>query len=421
MPLRFPRNSPTPEQIEADMNADYSFSNKKKKKKNILRQAVEFPFKAVREIAKPVVKVLPKGIRKNLHVIGAIGGSLIGGPIGGIAGGSLGGAARGGRHPMDHALGGAALGGLSGYALSGLGSGFGGGASSLIPGASGAGGAVAPGVAGGSGGLFGSSGILNSLIGGGGGLGTLLNTGLLATSIGGAVKARKKKDPRESETLQDAIDRSKGKRNSASSADWNKPLATRGPMKQPPRGYRGTNWNYFPSPEEQEEQLRRVNEEIAQEIPQSQQIIQRREPQEIPEGYASGGYVEDYYRGKNGGQSDKRLVKVRPKSYIVNSTTVSLAGDGNSENGAKMIKDWAKSFQNGHFFNEDNSRVMKAYVSDGELKLRPEEVMGIGNGDINNGVKIIKKMENRLRKHKGVNKFLPPKSKSLDIYAGIKR
>jgi len=131
----------------------------------------------------------------------------------------------------------------------------------------------------------------------------------------------------------------------------------------------------FPSPEEQEEQLRRVSEEIAQEIPQSQQIIQRREPQEIPEGYASGGYVEDYYRGKNGGQSDKRLVKVRPKSYIVNSTTVSLAGDGNSENGAKMIKDWAKSFQNGHFFNEDNSRVMKAYVSDGELKLRPEEVM----------------------------------------------
>jgi len=145
---------------------------------------------------------------------------------------------------MDHALGGAALGGLSGFALSGLGSGFGGGASSLMPGATGTGGGVAPGLFGGSG-LFGSSGLMNSLIGGGGGLGTMLNSGLLATAIGGAVKAKKKKDPRESETLQDAIDRSKGKRNPVSSADWNKPLATRGPMKQPPRGYRGTNWNYF--------------------------------------------------------------------------------------------------------------------------------------------------------------------------------
>jgi hypothetical protein len=340
-----------------------------------------------------------------------------------MVGGSIGGAARGGRHPMDHALGGAALGGLSSFALSGLGSGFGGGASSLIPGAAGAGGAAAPGLAGGAGGLFGSSGILNSLIGGGGGLGTLLNTGLLATSIGGAVKAKKRKNPRESETLQDAIDRSRGRRNSTSSADWEKNLRRRGELKQPPRDYRGTNWNYFPTPQEQEDQLRRVNEEISQEIPQIQQshAPQRREQEEIPEGYARGGYVEDYYGGKNGGQSDKRLVKVRPKSYIVNSTTVSLAGDGNSENGAKMIKDWAKSFQNGQFFNEDNRKVMKAYVSDGELKLRPEEVMGIGDGDINNGVRVIKKMEKRLRKHKGVNKFLPPKSKSLDTYAGIKR
>jgi hypothetical protein len=265
--------------------------------------------------------------------------------------------------------------------------------------------------------------MLNSFIGGGGGLGTLLNTGLLATSIGGAVKAKKKKNPQESETLQDAIDRSRGRRNSSNSANWDRPLRSRSPIKHPPREYRGTNWNYFPTPEEQEEQLRRVNEEISQEIPQIQQIRdpQINESQEIPEGYARGGYVEDYYHGKNGGQSDKRLVKVRPKSYIVNSTTVSLAGDGNSENGAKVIKDWAKSFQNGHFFNEDNRRVMKAYVSDGELKLRPEEVMGIGDGDIDNGVRIIKKMEKRLRKHKGVNKFLPPKSKSLDTYAGIKR
>lgn len=290
------------------------------KKKNILRRTVEFPFKAIREIAKPVVKILPKGLRNSLPVIGAIGGSLLAGPLGGMVGGSFGGAARGGKHPMDHALGGAALGGLSSLALSGLG-GLGnlGGAGSA------------------SSGLLGNGGILSSIVGGGGGLGTLLNTGLLATSIGGAVTAKRKKNPKESETLQDAIDKSRGRRNSTSSADWNKPLRKRADIKQPPREYRGTNWNYFPSPEEQEEQLRRVNEEISQATPSEYGN------QEIPQAYARGGYVEDYYDGEEGGQSDKRLIKIRPKSYIVNSTTVSLAGDGNSKNGAKIIKDWAKS------------------------------------------------------------------------------
>jgi len=398
--------------------------HKKKKKKGLGRRALELPFKAVREVAKPIVKNLPKGVRNALPAIGAIGGTLLGGPLGGMLGGALGGSARGGRHVLDRSLGGAAMGGFGSLALSGLG-GLGGlgaagaGGAGGLGGLAGAGasGAGAAGAGAASSGLLGSSGLLNSLIGGGGGLGTLLNTGLLATAIGGGLKAKKKKDPRESETLQDAIDRSRGtKRTSTSSADWNKPLRNRNPMKQPPKEYRGTYWNYFPTPQEQEEQLRRVNEEIAQEIP-GVNIVN----EEAPDGYAHGGFVEDYYNGKDGGQSDKRLVKVRPKSYIVNSTTVSLAGDGNSENGAKMIKNWAKSFQNGHFFNEDNRRVMKAYVSDGELKLRPEEVMGIGDGDIDNGVRIIKKMEKRLRKHKGVNKFLPPKSKSLDTYAGIKR
>lgn len=393
--------------------------DKPKKGKSFAKRVVELPFKVVRETWKPVVKRLPKGVRNALPAIGAIGGSLIGGPIGGAVGGAFGGSLRGGTHLLDHSLGAGALGALGGYALGGL-DGMGGltGAGAGAGMGPGAGGGASSGLMGGGGmgSLFGSGGLLNSLIGGGGGLGTLLNTGLLAASVGGAVKAKKRKDPNESETLQDAIDRSKGKRPATGSADWDRNLRRRGELKQPPKEYRGTNWNYFPSPEEQEDQLRRVNEEIAQEMPQMQQ---RRDP--LPEAYARGGLVKDYYRGKNGGQSDKRLVKVRPKSYIVNATTVSLAGDGNSENGAKIIKDWARSFQNGHFSNESSGKVVKAYVSDGELKLRPEEVMGIGNGDINNGVKVIKKMENKLRKHKGVNKFLPPKSKSLDTYAGIKR
>jgi stage V sporulation protein SpoVS len=64
---------------------------------------------------------------------------------------------------------------------------------------------------------------------------------------------------------------------------------------------------------------------------------------------------------------------------------------------------------------------MPAYVSDGEIKLMPEEVQAIGRGSIKKGVKIIKSMEKGLRKHKGVKNFLPPKSKPLDKYAGITR
>jgi len=79
MPLGYPINNATPQQIEDAINGGYYSPHKKKKKKGILRQAVELPFKAIREIAKPVVKNLPKGVRNSLPVIGAIGGSLIGG------------------------------------------------------------------------------------------------------------------------------------------------------------------------------------------------------------------------------------------------------------------------------------------------------------------------------------------------------
>lgn len=445
MPLAPKRGSATPEQMEKYLESRRrriesgeryyaQLANnppKKKKKKGFFKQAVQLPFKAVREVTKPIVKNLPKGVRNALPYVGAIGGALLGGPIGGMAGGALGGSMRGGRHVADRALGGAALGGLAGYGMNSLQSGFGGGAgmlgggsgiapgSSLLPSATGwEGAAMAPAASPGlAGGLFGSGGLLNSIVGGGGGMGTALNTGLLATMIGSGLKAKKPKpNPRDNETLQEAEERAMGRGRRGSSADWNKSIRLR-EAKHPPKEYRGTNWNYFPTPEEQEEQLRRVNEEIYNQMPAEE----KRGEQEIPEGYADGGFVEDYYDGVQGGQSDKRLVKVRPKSYIVNSTTVSLAGDGNSKNGAKVIKDWAKSFQNGHFFNEDNTRVMKAYVSDGELKLLPEEVMSIGYGDIDRGVKTIKKMEKNIRKHKGVKRNLLPKSKPLDVYADIRR
>jgi hypothetical protein len=182
----------------------------------------------------------------------------------------------------------------------------------------------------------------------------------------------------------------------------------RNPIQHPPQGYRGTSWNFFPTYEEQQEQLQRVNQEMAQ--------------HGYAPNYARGGKVDGYYKGKAGGQSDKRFVQLEPNSFIVNATTVSLAGDGNSDNGAHIIKDWAKSFMKGDYVrDEEHENKVKAFVSDGELELNPEEVSAIGQGSINRGVKTLRKMEKNMRKHKGVKKFLPPKSKSLDSYAGIKR
>ena len=76
----------------------------KEKEKRFFKQAVQLPFKAVREVTKPIVKNLPKGVRNALPYVGAIGGALLGGPIGGMAGGALGGSMRGGRHVADRAL-----------------------------------------------------------------------------------------------------------------------------------------------------------------------------------------------------------------------------------------------------------------------------------------------------------------------------
>jgi hypothetical protein len=406
---------------------EYEKSTKKARSRetwNGINQIAAVPAKIVREIAKPIVNQLPKPVRNALPIIGAIAGSILGGPAGGMIGGALGGASRGGKHVLDHTIGGffGGLGGLGMESLGGLGlGGMGTGAGVGAGAGMGAGAGALPGTAAGmgagagaasTGGLFGSGSLLASLLGGGGGMGTALNAGLLATAIGSGLKAKRKKDPRENETLQDAVKRSKDKKEYD---DINfGPVSNRGGAQFPPQGYRGLDWNYFPTLSEQEEQLARVNEELARNS--------RNEAREhIPE-YARGGYVQDYYKGKDSGCSDKRLIKVRPKSYIVNATTVSLAGDGNSDNGAEVIKDWANSFQNGHFTREDQSgKTMPAYVSDGEIKLMPEEVQAIGRGSIKKGVKIIKSMEKGLRKHKGVKNFLPPKSKPLDKYAGITR
>jgi|GEM_PF-5464954 hypothetical protein len=76
--------------------------------------------------------------------------------------------------------------------------------------------------------------------------------------------------------------------------------------------------------------------------------------------YADGGYLE----GGSGGQDDNIDAKLSPGEYVMDATTVSLLGDGNNKAGAKKFDLFRKE----------------------------------------------------LRSHKGVNKFLPPKSRPIGSY-----
>jgi hypothetical protein len=378
-----------------------------------------------------------KGAKKLLPIAGAVAGGAFGGPLGASLGGALGGGLSSKNHRLDHALGGGLLGLGHGMLSPMLGQSLGLDPSSFLGkgmmmgspsigqqlgfgsiGGSAARGAAFSGLQNVGGGSSGGGGLLGGLFGGGagggggsggmlGGLGGL-NGLLLAGALGGKLLG-KSKMPKygtpENESMQQAVHRNKH--------DWGDPsqyfpkINERNPIQYPPEGYRGLAWNFFPTPEEQAQQLKRATEEIAQYETNR---------------FAKGGRVHGYYSGKNGGQSDKRAVKLKPDSFIIDATTLSLAGDGNTENGAHVVKNWAHSFAKGGFVRDsDYNRKVNAFVSDGELLLTPKEVSAIGGGNINKGEKRINKMRRGLRKHKGLTKFLPPKSKSLDKYAGIQR
>jgi len=137
--------------------------------------------------------------------------------------------------------------------------------------------------------------------------------------------------------------------------------------------------------------------------------------QEIPQ-FKEGGYVD----GSDGGQDDTVPTHLEEGSYVMDGTTTSLFGDGNSHNGGHKFQKMEDSFlKSGIIRNPERSyrtRVIKAKVSPGEFVFKKEFVDKLGNGDNKKGAKVLDNFRNNLRNHKGVNKFLPPKSKSFEQY-----
>jgi hypothetical protein len=367
-----------------------------------------------------VEKAVRKPFKMIAPVAGSVVGGLLGGPAGAIAGGALGGGLTSRHHMLDHALGGAAV-GLGHSLLSPMiGHSFGLDPNSMLGRASMMGGSSLGSQMGLGSAALGSAskffsgnkagvptGEESGGIGGAGlGLGGmgLLDTALLATTIGGVLKGRSKMPAYgspENETMHQAMHRNKPAWGPEDA--YKPPAQNQTAAKFPPKGYRKTKWKFFPTPEEQEAQLLEAQTEMA-------------EPG-YEHRYAKGGQVKGYYDGADGGQSDKIPVDLPEKSYIMDATTVSLVGDGNSKHGARKIKKLVGDFErSGIVRNLKPSRNIKAMVSDGELYLSPKEVAAAGGGSIDKGVATLDKFRKNLRKHKGVKKFLPPKSKPLAQY-----
>src|ERR1700690_3444795 len=131
-----------------------------------------------------------------------------------------------------------------------------------------------------------------------------------------------------------------------------------------------------------------------------------------PSMYAEGGYV----KGGSSGQADDVRTVIPKGSYVMNATDVSMIGDGNTEHGASRLSELeAKLIKSGHHRNYmtrhyPKSQNVNVHLSDGEYVLRPEAVNALG------GPRAVDKMRKNIRKHKGVARVLPPKTKPLHAY-----
>lgn len=123
--------------------------------------------------------------------------------------------------------------------------------------------------------------------------------------------------------------------------------------------------------------------------------------------FKKGGIVEriidigiptksSYISGIGGGQDDKLKTQLPDKAYMVDASTISDLGDGNSEAGANTI---------------DNT--IDALISSGEYYISPEDVARFGKV----GAKRLDALVKNVRKHKrGGGVKLPPKAKSFSNY-----
>jgi hypothetical protein len=235
------------------------------------------------------------------------------------------------------------------------------------------------------------------------GLKDLKDAALIGTSIIGTLKGKRKERPEES--LSEQMQKNRPYKDPADA--WHPPRKRSRKTFLPPEDYRpgiDPQWSYFGDWEYEDEDP---------EAYQQARVSQQGAPRYRKGGHVKGGYV----KGKEGGQADTRPASLKEGDYVMDSTSVSLLGDGNSDNGAKTVKNLQDSFLTSGITKDLRpSRNVKAFLSDGEVVIKKEAITNLGNGDNKVGSQKMDKFRKNLRRHKGVKKFLPPKTKNLEYY-----
>ena len=148
-------------------------------------------------------------------------------------------------------------------------------------------------------------------------------------------------------------------------------------------------------------------------------------------GYFKGGYVN----AKDSGIKDNILASVPEGSYVMDATTVSLLGDGNSLAGKERIEEMLekarskkpKSFDGSFFYSGvEPTKVkvgmpMDVRISGGEYVIMPEDVVLFSkNGDNDEGSRRLDKMRINLKKQKKLptGSHILPKTKEITAYLG---
>ena len=157
----------------------------------------------------------------------------------------------------------------------------------------------------------------------------------------------------------------------------------------------------------------------------------RDDTRETPTAHYKGGNVRSYNKGtlvKGPGKGQQDLIKteVPEGSYIIDASSTSMFGDGSSDAGGNILKQFENKLKRSipkNKYVEIEQRVVRrspqlpVYLSNDEYKFDPVTVSILGKGSNSKGSSILKQMVNNLREHKNSNgNRLPPKSKNPEFY-----
>jgi hypothetical protein len=168
---------------------------------------------------------------------------------------------------------------------------------------------------------------------------------------------------------------------------------------------------YMPNPYFNAEEYNRGRHQFFVPRETAQEQEERSRARAAGERHSAGGIV-----GRGKGQNDDVRRAIPEKSYIIDASTVSDIGDGNTHAGMMELD---KYF--GRCFSKANKKakggMVKALVSDGEYQISPDHVAQLGEGSYERGAKKLDKMVKMIRSEKRQSgKKLPPKAKSVGGY-----